>query len=71
MADLIYGLNPVREALRGARRRPLELTIVAGARPPRLAELVAAATAATSTASPAPRTIRGRCSPLSRFPTAT
>ena len=46
MADLIYGLNPVREALRGARRRPLELTIVAGARPPRLAELVAAAEAA-------------------------
>jgi hypothetical protein len=24
-ADLVYGINPVREALRGERRRPLEL----------------------------------------------
>ena len=46
MADLIYGINPVREALQGVRRRPLELTLVAGARPPRLAELAVAAAAA-------------------------
>ncbi len=46
MADLVYGLNPVREALRGGRRRPLELTVVSGSRPPRLAELVAVAEAA-------------------------
>jgi len=46
MADLVYGINPVREALRGGRRRPLELTVATGARPPRLAELVAVAEAA-------------------------
>jgi 23S rRNA (guanosine2251-2'-O)-methyltransferase len=46
MADLVYGLNPVREALRGGRRQPLELSVVAGARPPRLAELVSLAEAA-------------------------
>ena len=46
MAELIYGLNPVREALRGERRRPLELTVATGPRPPRLVELVAAAEAA-------------------------
>ncbi len=43
MADLIYGINPVREGLRSERRRPLELTIVAGPLSPRLAELTVAA----------------------------
>lgn len=46
MADLVYGIHAVREALRGTRRRPLELTLAVGARPPRLAELAAAASAA-------------------------
>jgi len=41
MADYVYGINPVREALRGGRRRPLELLLAAGARSPRLDPLVA------------------------------
>jgi len=39
-ADLVYGINPVREALRGQRRRPLELLVERGARSPRLEELL-------------------------------
>jgi len=46
MPDLIYGFNPVREALAGERRRPLELTVANGPSSPRLAELLAAASAA-------------------------
>jgi 23S rRNA (guanosine2251-2'-O)-methyltransferase len=40
MADLIYGINPVHEGLRGQRRRPLELTVAVGARSPRLEALL-------------------------------
>lgn len=39
MADLIYGINPVREALGGRRRKPLELFVVAGARSARLEDV--------------------------------
>ncbi len=39
MNDLIYGINPVREALRGERRRPLELFLLRDFRSRRLEEL--------------------------------
>ncbi|MFA5515099.1 MAG: 23S rRNA (guanosine(2251)-2'-O)-methyltransferase RlmB [Desulfuromonadales bacterium] len=39
MSDLIYGINPVREALRGELRRPLELFVLQAARSRRLDEL--------------------------------
>jgi len=45
-ADLVYGINPVREALRGQRRRPLELLVERGVRSPRIEELLREATAA-------------------------
>lgn len=38
--ELIYGVNPVREALRGRLRRPLELFLARGGHSPRLRELV-------------------------------
>lgn len=46
MSDLVYGLNPAREALRGVRRRPLELLVAADARAGRFGELLEAAAAA-------------------------
>lgn len=46
MADLIYGINPVREGLRGRRRRPLELFVVDGKRTARIEELCREATEA-------------------------
>ncbi len=39
MADFLYGVNPVREALAGAGRKPLELLLVKGERSARLEEL--------------------------------
>lgn len=38
--ELIYGVNPVRESLRGNLRRPLELFLLRGAHSPRLQEIV-------------------------------
>ena len=43
MADLLYGINPVREALHSAGRKPLELIVVKNDSGPRLQELIAAA----------------------------
>lgn len=43
MADYLYGVNPVREALEGQGRRPLELVIAKGEHSARLEELVALA----------------------------
>jgi len=43
MSDLLYGINPVREALAGSSRQPLELFIQRDARNPRLDELQALA----------------------------
>jgi 23S rRNA (guanosine2251-2'-O)-methyltransferase len=40
MADLIYGINPVREALRGGRRRPLKLILAQNVSSPRHQELL-------------------------------
>lgn len=40
MADYLYGINPVREALEGTGRQPLELVITAGERSSRIGELV-------------------------------
>lgn len=40
MADLIYGINPVREGLRGRRRSPLELFVARDLRSPRIEELL-------------------------------
>ncbi len=45
-ADLVYGINPVREALRGERRRPLELLAERGNHSPRFEELLREAAAA-------------------------
>lgn len=45
-ADLIYGINPVREALHGQRRRPLELLAERGNHTPRFEELLREAAAA-------------------------
>jgi 23S rRNA (guanosine2251-2'-O)-methyltransferase len=45
-ADLVYGINPVREALRGERRRPLELLAERDSHPPRLEALLREAAAA-------------------------
>jgi 23S rRNA (guanosine2251-2'-O)-methyltransferase len=45
-ADLVYGINPVREALRGERRRPLELLAERDSHPPRLEALLREAVAA-------------------------
>ena len=39
MADFLYGVNPVREALAGSSRKPLELLLVKGERSARLEEL--------------------------------
>jgi len=39
MADFLYGVNPVREALGGSGRKPLELLLVAGERSARLEAL--------------------------------
>ena len=39
MADFLYGVNPVREALSGSGRSPLELLLVKGERSARLEEL--------------------------------
>ncbi|PLY03056.1 MAG: 23S rRNA (guanosine(2251)-2'-O)-methyltransferase RlmB [Desulfuromonas sp.] len=39
MSDLLYGINPVVEALRGSRRKPQELLLQDDARSPRLEEL--------------------------------
>ena len=36
MADFLFGVNPVREALSGSERKPLELLLVAGGRSARL-----------------------------------
>jgi len=43
MSDYLYGINPVREALSGGGRQPLELLLTSGELPPRLAELDALA----------------------------
>lgn len=40
MSQLLYGINPVREALKGLRRKPLELLVRQGLTSPRLAELL-------------------------------
>lgn len=40
MADYLYGVNPVREALQGSGRIPLELLVIATQRSPRLEEIV-------------------------------
>lgn len=45
-AELIYGINPVREALHGQRRRPLELLAERGNHAPRIEELLRDAAAA-------------------------
>ncbi len=39
MADILYGINPVAEALRGRRREPQELLLQEDARSPRIEEL--------------------------------
>lgn len=39
MADFLYGVNPVREALSGSSRKPQELLLAKGERSPRLEEL--------------------------------
>lgn len=39
MSDLLYGINPVTEALRSSRRTPQELLLLDDARSPRLDEL--------------------------------
>ena len=39
MADFLYGVNPIREALSGDGRQPLELLLVKGERSARLEEL--------------------------------
>lgn len=39
MADFLYGVNPVKEALSGGGRQPLELLLVKGERSARLEEL--------------------------------
>jgi 23S rRNA (guanosine2251-2'-O)-methyltransferase len=46
VGDLVYGIHPVREALRGGRRRPLELFLARDGHAQRLEELTAAAAAA-------------------------
>lgn len=43
MDNLVYGVNPVLEALKGRQRKPLELIIVRNAASPRLAALKEAA----------------------------
>ncbi len=43
MSDFLYGVNPVREALHGEGRKPLELFVVKGERNARLEELSALA----------------------------
>lgn len=43
MADFLYGVNPVREALGGSGRKPRELLLVKGERSARLEELSALA----------------------------
>lgn len=43
MADLVYGVNPVREALTGGGREPLGLFLVAGEVNPRLRQILAEA----------------------------
>ena len=40
MSDLVYGVNPVREALAGERRRPLELFVAREARSKRVEEVL-------------------------------
>ena len=40
MADFLYGVNPVREALAGTGRKALELLLVKGERSARLEELI-------------------------------
>jgi 23S rRNA (guanosine2251-2'-O)-methyltransferase len=40
MADLIYGINAVREGLQGRRRKPLELFIVRDARSARIEDIL-------------------------------
>lgn len=40
MADLVYGINPVREGLHSHRRRALELFVAREAKSPRLQELI-------------------------------
>ena len=44
MADYLYGINPVREALLGGGRKPSELLALGGERSTRLEELLALAT---------------------------
>ncbi len=39
MADMVYGIHPVREGLKGGRRRPLELFLLKEGRSGRLSEL--------------------------------
>lgn len=39
MAELVYGINPVREGLQSSRRRPLELFVLRERKSPRLEEL--------------------------------
>jgi 23S rRNA (guanosine2251-2'-O)-methyltransferase len=43
--QLLHGINPIREALKGLRRKPLELLVRQAAANPRVEELVAAARA--------------------------
>ena len=43
MADFLYGINPIREALQGTGREPLELLVVSGEHGDRLDDLVSRA----------------------------
>lgn len=45
MADYLYGINPVNEALNGQGRKPQEIIVVRGKHSPRLAELLEQASA--------------------------
>ena len=43
MADYLYGINPIREALQGTGREPLELLVVSGEHSDRLDDLISRA----------------------------
>jgi len=58
--DLLYGVNPLLEALRSGERNPQEIVIAEGARDERLRELVALARAKHITVKRVPRAIIDR-----------
>lgn len=55
MSDLIYGINPVIEGLRGTERKPLELLLAQGTQAPRLDEAIRLAESAGVPVRPRPR----------------